>query len=62
MQKNGLLFKSDNKESLLKTLGIFEDLKVDQLNKLKFNALKKSKEFTIINHHKTLVKLLEKND
>ena len=60
--KNGLLFKSDNEESLLKTLEIFEDLKLDQLNKLKFNALKKSKEFTIINHHKTLVNLLEKND
>ena len=60
--KNGLLFKSDNKESLLKTLKIFEDLKLDQLNKLKLNALKKSKEFTIINHHKTLVKLLKKND
>ena len=60
--KNGLLFKSDNKESLLKTLKIFEDLKLDQLNKLKLNALKKSKEFTIINHYKTLAKLLKKND
>ena len=60
-EKNGLLFKSNDKESLLKTLEKFENLKIDHIKKLKINALKKSKEFTIINHHKTLLKILEKN-
>jgi glycosyltransferase involved in cell wall biosynthesis len=60
-EKNGLLFKSNDKEDLLKTFEKFENLKIDHIKKLKINALKKSKEFTIINHHKTLLKILEKN-
>ena len=60
-EKNGLLFKSNDKKDLLKTFEKFENLKIDHIKKLKINALKKSKEFTIINHHKTLLKILEKN-
>lgn len=60
--KNGLIFESNDKYSLLKALEKFENLNSDQINLLKFNALKKSKEFTIISHYKTLLKLLEKNE
>ena len=58
-KKNNLVYFE---RSILNMMIMDNYLKLDQLNKLKFNALKKSKEFTIINHHKTLVKLLEKND
>lgn len=58
--KNGLLFKSNNKESLLEAFQKFEMLSTEQLNQFKVRAKKKSREFTMINHYKNLKIILEK--
>ena len=58
--KNGLLFKSNDKKSLLEALERFDDLSKTDLKRFKINAKKKSKEFTMFNHYKNLKDVLNK--
>ena len=57
--KNGLIFKSNNGESLLEKIELFEKLGVKDLQRFKFNAKSKSREFTIFNHFKNIKKILK---
>ena len=57
--KNGLLFKSNDRNSLFEAFLKFENMPKQEINKLKYNAKLKSKEFTIFNHFKNISYLLE---
>ena len=59
--KNGLLFRSNNKDSFLKTIRLFDSLSAGELFTLKVNAKKKSREFSIFNHFRNLNKILNLN-
>ena len=59
--KNGLLFRSNNKDSFLKTIRLFDSLSAGELFTLKVNAKKKSREFSIFNHFMNLNKILNLN-
>ena len=56
--KNGLIFKSNNSESLIENIILFEKLSNNELKVLKINAKKKSKEFTIFNHFKSFQRII----
>jgi len=57
--KNGLLFDSNNRESLFQAFLKFENMPKQEINKLKYNAKLKSKEFSVFNHFKKINYLLE---
>ena len=59
--KNGLLFRSNNMDSFLKTIRFFDTLSADKILTLKINAKKKSREFSIFNHFRNLNKILNLN-
>ena len=56
--KNGLIFKSNNSESLIENIILFEKLSNNELKVLKINAKKKSKEFTNCNHFKSFQRII----
>ncbi len=56
--KNGILFKSNNKDSLLDALIKFENMDKKVINKKMLNCKKAIKIFTYFNHFKSLEKIL----
>ena len=60
--EGGILFSSNNKDSLIKSLKNFESLKSDELEILKKNSKKSSKKFLIFNHYKVLDTILNPNE
>ena len=56
--KNGILFDSNNKKSLLNAFERFSNLEKKELRNLIFNAKKYSRQFSVYNHYKLLVNLL----
>ena len=56
--EGGILFSSNNKKSLIKSLKNFENLKDYQLKNFKINSKRSSKKFLIFNHYKTLISIL----
>ena len=56
--KNGLIFESNNSQDFIEKMIKFDQLSVDDLQLLKINAKKKSKEFSIFNHFKNFKKIL----
>ncbi len=57
--KNGLLFNNNDRNSLYEAFLKFEDMPKKEINKFKYNAKLKSKEFTVFNHFKKINHLLE---
>ena len=57
--KNGILFKSNDKTSLLNALLKFEKMDSKAINKKLLNCKKGIKVFTYFNHFKSLEKILE---
>ena len=53
---NGIVFESNNIESFVKKFKIFEN--IDNINQIKLNNLKQSKNFTLFSHYKNLSKLI----
>ena len=53
---NGIIFESNNIESFVKKFQIFEN--IDNINQIKLNNLKQSKNFTLFSHYKNLSKLI----
>ncbi len=60
--EGGILFSSNNKDSLINSLKNFESLKKDELKTLKKNSKKSSKKFLIFNHYKFLNTILSPNE
>ena len=58
--KNGFLFKSNNKDSLLNTLLKFENIDNKTINEKLLNCKKSIKGFTYFNHFKSFEKILER--
>jgi len=56
--KNGLIFETNNSQDFIEKMIKFDQLSVDDLQLLKINAKKKSKEFSIFNHFKNFKKIL----
>ena len=56
--KNGLIFQSNNGQSLIEKIKLFEKLSYKNLYSMKVNAKKKSKEFTIFYHFKNFERIL----
>ena len=54
MEKNGLLFNNNDRNSLYEAFLKFEDMPKKEINKFKYNAKLKSKEFTVFNHFKKI--------
>ena len=57
--KGGILFKSNDERSLLNGLKKFENLDEKEIKKLKINAKKSSRNFSIFSHYKKLSFILE---
>ena len=57
--KNGILFKSNDKKSLLKAFQNFDQMSQNEIKKSKYKAKIKCKEFTVFNHFKKINKLLK---
>ena len=55
---NGLLFKNNDKKSLVNQYLAFKKLNYEQIMKKKLNLKKLSKNFSIFNHFKTMDKIL----
>ena len=60
-KKNGILFKSNDKDFFLKQFKIFKNLDRKKNKDILLNNLLCAKKFTIFNHYKTLSKILETN-
>ena len=58
--KNGFLFKSNNKDSLLNTLLKFENIDNKTINEKLLSCKKSIKGFTYFNHFKSFEKILER--
>ena len=56
--KNGLIFETNNSQDFIEKMIKFDQLSIDDLQLLKINAKKKSKEFSIFNHFKNFKKIL----
>ena len=56
--KNGILFKSNDKESFLKNFEKFHNLSDKELEKFKINSKKNIKKFTSFRHYKQLKKII----
>ena len=59
--KNGLIFESNNSQDFIEKMIKFDELSFDDLQLLKINAKKKSKEFSIFNHFKNFKKIFKLN-
>ena len=57
--KNGLLFNSNERDSLYDAFIKFENMTKKEICKFRYNAKLKSKEFTVFNHFKKINDLLE---
>ena len=55
---NGLLFKNNDKKSLVNQYLAFKKLNFEQIMKKKLNLKRLSKNFSIFNHFKTMDKIL----
>lgn len=55
---NGLLFKNNDKKSLVKQYLAFKKLNFEQIMKKKLSLKKLSKNFSVFNHFKTMDKIL----
>ena len=55
---NGLLFKNNDKKSLVNQYLAFKKLNYEQIMKKKLNLKKLSKNFSIFNHFKSMDKIL----
>ena len=56
--KAGLLFKTNNNEDFIRVFSNYLKLSEIEINKIKKNALKKAKLFTIFSHAKNFVQIL----
>ena len=56
----GLLFRSNNKKSLLECFKTFENLETNKINKFKLSTKKSSRNFSIFKHYKNLNLILKK--
>lgn len=57
--RNGILFKSNDKKSLLEAFQNFEQMSQNEIKKFKYKAKIKCKEFTVFNHFRKINKLLK---
>ena len=57
-KKRGLLFKSNSKEDFFKKFDMIDELNNDEKFKIKCNAKKFTKNFSLLNHHRKLLNLL----
>ena len=57
-KKRGLLFKSNSKEDFIKNFNTFNKLDKDEKYKIKYDAKKFTKNFSLLNHYKKLETLL----
>ena len=57
--KNGFKFKNNQEESLAKSFIEFENSSKYKIDEMIKNGLKTSRKFTIFNHYKTLINILE---
>jgi glycosyltransferase involved in cell wall biosynthesis len=57
-KKRGLLFKSNSKEDFIKNFNTFNKLDKEEKYKIKYNAKKFTKNFSLLNHYKKLETLL----
>ena len=54
---NGLLFKNNDLDDLIKTYNQFSLMSIEDANKRIINAKKQSKNYTVFNHYKQLLKI-----
>lgn len=58
-EKRGILFKSNNIDDFLIKFNEIQNLNSNKVKLLKFNAKKFTRKFSIFNHHKSLIKILD---